>query len=591
MATLDQLSAALVNAYKAGDVEAARTLAAEIKRLRTTANPNEFAFDPARDMSGGQRFLAGMGKSVVDTARGIGQAIGLTDRGDVAESRRLDAPLMKTGAGTAGNITGSVLTMLPTAFIPGAATLPGAAAIGGMTGLLAPSVSTEETLKNAGIGAAAAPAAIMLGRGLAAGYQGAKGLVEPFYKSGQDRIAARVLQSSATDAAKASAALKNAKPLVPGSSPTVAQVANDPGLAQLERTLLNNPEMAGPLQSRFAEQRAARAKALSDIAGTDEYYNAIKEGRKVFAKEDYAKALEQPIDLQMAKAIAPQFESLMGRPSIKNAQKVAQDLARESDIALNDFTSLQGLDWLKKALDNQISKAGQPGSSIGKGELKALVQTKDDLLNTIEALAPGYKEANASFAQMSKQVNAMDVARALQDKLYKPGSEYGSAREMADAYKTALSNAVESVKKPTGMNMALSDVMPTADVAALENIARDLARKQFAEGAGRAVGSPTAQNMASQNALRRFLGPTGLPESWAENTMLGTLLGRPIQFAAKAAEPRIQNRLAELLLNPEEAAKMMAMQQSLPISSRIGMQSQPFLTSGSLGLLMSNRAQ
>ncbi len=590
MATLDQLSAALVNADKAGDVQAARTLAAEINRLRTTANPNEFAFDPARDMSKPQQFFAAMGKSVADTARGIGQAIGVTDRGDVAESRRLDAPLMKTGAGTAGNITGSVLSLLPTAFIPGAATLPGAAAIGGATGLLAPSESTEETLKNTGIGALAAPAAIMLGRSLAAGYQGAKGLVEPFYKSGQDRIAARVLNASATDPAKASAALKNAKPLVPGSNPTVAQAAGDPGLAQLERTLLNNPEMAGPLQTRFAEQRAARSQALGDIAGTDEYYNAIKEGRKVFAKEDYAKALEQPIDLQMAKAIAPQLESLMGRPSIKNAQKVAQDLARESDIALNDFTSLQGLDWLKKALDNQISKAKLPGSSIGKAELEAITQTKDDLLNTIEALAPGYRDANDSFAKMSKQVNSMDVARALQDKLYKAGSEYGSAREMGDAYKAALSNAVESVKKQTGMNKSLSEIMPTADIQALENIARDISRKQFAEGAGRATGSPTAQNMASQNMLRRLLGPTGMPESWAENTMLQTLM-RPLQFAAKAGEPRIQNRLAELLLDPAEAQRMMALQELLPMSARIGMGAQPFIPAASMGLLTSNRAQ
>jgi len=581
-----------VNAPDDATQEQVLAYARQNYKAKPKVNPNEFAFDPMRDMSAGQRFAAGAGKALTDIGRGVMQLTPFgTTSADVAESRRLDKPLMDTTAGTVGNVAGNVATMIPTAMIPGAGTIPGAAAIGGLTGLLAPSVTGDERLKNTAMGAVVAPAAIGIGRLLAAGYQGVKGLSEPFTKAGQERIAANVLQSSATDPAKAMAALKTAKPLVPGSSPTVAQAANDPGLAQLERTFLNNPELAGPLQSRFLEQRAARSKALADIAGTDEYYNAIKQGRSIFANEDYAKALEQPIDLNMAKAIAPQLESLMGRPSIKNAQKVAQDLARESDIALNDFTSLQGLDWLKKALDNQISKAKLPGSSIGAAELKAITQTKDDLLNTIEALAPGYKEANASFAQMSKQVNAMDVARALQDKLYKPGSEYGSAREMADAYKTALSNAVESVKKPTGMNMALSDVMPTADVAALENIARDLARKQFAEGAGRAVGSPTAQNMASQNALRRFLGPTGLPESWAENTMLGTLLGRPIQFAAKAAEPRIQNRLAELLLNPEEAAKLMAMQQALPMSSRIGMQSQPFLTSGSLGLLMSNRAQ
>jgi hypothetical protein len=563
MATIEELSRALIAADKAGDAQAAKVLAGEITRLRGVAAPMNV--DPTEGMSGLDKFRAGMGKAFYDVARGAGQVVGLVDREDVAESRKRDAALMRSGAGLAGNIAGNVGALLPTAFIPGAATIPGAAAIGAASGFLQPSTSTGETLMNTGVGGVAAPAAILAGRGISAAYQGAKGLVEPMTRQGQERIAARVLQASATNPERAAANALNARPLVAGSQPTLAQVADDPGLAQLERTILNNPEAAPALQQRFAAQRAARMGAVADVAGTDDYYNAIKEGRRIFANEDYAKAIEQGIDPEMAKAVGPQLQSLLERPSIQRAQRDAVRLAKENGVSLAESPagSLEGLDWVKKALDNQISKAAVPGSSIGKEELRALLQTKDDLMKTMELLAPGYKEANDAYAAMSRQVNSMDVARSLMDKLQKPGSEYAgaSAKEMGDAYMRALSQAQDSVKKATGMNKNISQVMNTRDIAQLEGVARDLGRKSFAENAGRATGSNTAQNLASQNMLRRILGPTGLPETWAESTMLQSML-YPVQGVSKltGADRRIQERIAMSLLDPSDAAGLLMVQ-------------------------------
>jgi hypothetical protein len=543
------------------------------------------AADPTEGMSGLDKFAAGYGKAGADLVRGAGQLVGAVSREDVAEARKRDAALMNTGAGATGNILGNLAALAPTVAAGGG--IPTAAAVGAATGLLQPSTSTSETVGNVAIGGVAAPAAILLGRTLAAGYQGAKALVEPFTAAGQQRIASRVLQASATDPAAAAANLRNAKPLIPDSIPTVGQAAKDPGLAQLERTFLNNPEMAGPLQQRYAAQRAARSGVLNTVAGTDDYYNAIKDGRRIFANEDYANAITQGVDQDMAKAIQPQIQSLLERPSIQAAQRDAIRLAKENGVNLTDTSSLQGLDWVKKALDNAISKAGKPGSALGDEELRALVQTKDDLMRTLEQIAPGYKVANDNYAAMSRQVNSMDVARSLKDKLQKPGSEYaqGSAKEMGQAYQRALSESVDSVKKATGrVDLPLSRVMPTDDIAALEGVAYDLGRKQFAETAGAAKGSPTAQNLVSQNLLRRLIGPTGLPESWAENTMLNTI-ARPVQWVGKLGEPRIQNALAELMVDPQRAAAAIEMTRALPLSSRIGMATEPLLPQISLNAL------
>ena len=48
---------------------------------------------------------------------------------DLDEAKALDAPLMRTGAGIAGNITGNAALFAPTAFIPGANTYTGATTI------------------------------------------------------------------------------------------------------------------------------------------------------------------------------------------------------------------------------------------------------------------------------------------------------------------------------------------------------------------------------------------------------------------------------------------------------------------------------
>lgn len=114
----------------------------------------DFAFNPERDMSTGERFLAGAGKAVNDVGMGIGQLLGVTSRKDVEEQRKLDAPLMNTTAGKVGNFAGAVGTMIPTALIPGANTVAGAGAIGALSGLLQPSVSTGETVGNLLLGGA-----------------------------------------------------------------------------------------------------------------------------------------------------------------------------------------------------------------------------------------------------------------------------------------------------------------------------------------------------------------------------------------------------------------------------------------------------
>jgi hypothetical protein len=562
MATREEIYNAIRKADKAGDSESVRVLGAYLKNMPSDA---EQAPDPTEGMSAFERGAAGFGKAMVDTARGVGQMVGLVDREDIKESRKLDSALMRTTGGKVGNFAGNVATTLPLAFVPGANTVKGASLIGSAAGLLQPSASTQETLQNTALGGVAGGGSILAGRGLAAGYQAATGVLRPMTKKGQQQIASELLQTSATNPQSAAKRLGVARELVPGSAPTVGQASDDAGLAQLERTLFNKPETAGPLNMRYQAQQSARQKAIGDIAGSPQYRVDIEDGRAIFAAEDYGNAMKAGIDPDMAKSLQPQIDSLMKRPSMRQAQSAAKRLAAENDVKLTDFGSLEGMDWLKKALDNQISKASQPGSSIGKADLRALLQTKDDLMKTLEQIAPGYKVANDNFAAMSKQVNSMDVAADLQNRLYK-NAQFGGDKELGATYQNELAKALESIKSQTGQNRALSDVMPRGDVNALEAIARDLVRKEKGQTMGRAVGSPTMQNMMGQNLMQRVLGPMGAPQGMAQNALMQTL-SRPYGFVARAAEPSINDLLAEAMVNPALAKKLL---QQAAQPSRVG---------------------
>lgn len=142
-------------------LEQKRALALAQARLRAR-QPKDYKdlsklepVDPTEGMSGLEKFNAGVGKAFVDVAQGAAQLVGMGPSAEeVRDRRELDAPLMNTGAGLAGNVTGNVAMMAPAAVLPGAASIPGAAAIGAVTAGLQPTEGAGERIVNMGIGTA-----------------------------------------------------------------------------------------------------------------------------------------------------------------------------------------------------------------------------------------------------------------------------------------------------------------------------------------------------------------------------------------------------------------------------------------------------
>ena len=111
--------------------------------------------DPTAGTGFLQRFNEGMGKAFTDLGRGASQLVGSGPNAEeVQETRKLDAPIMKTGGGVAGNIAGNVAALAPLAVMPGGATVAGAGALGALSGALQPSEDAQGRLGNMAAGGA-----------------------------------------------------------------------------------------------------------------------------------------------------------------------------------------------------------------------------------------------------------------------------------------------------------------------------------------------------------------------------------------------------------------------------------------------------
>ncbi len=602
------------------------------------ARPEDFGYEsssgPTEGMSGFEKFRAGYGKAAVDLGRGVTQAVGLMgstpaavlarasgfgSREAVAESRKRDAPLMETGPGKAGYFSGAVANALPAAAIPGANTMAGAAGVGAGLGFLQPSASTGETVANTAIGGALSPAALLAGRGLASLWRAGKATVEPFFKGGQDRIAARTLQAFAggsDEAARAAQSIDDAlaQPMLKGVEPTTAELAQNAGIAQFERSLRNNPEMLNALAERMQGNRTAMVSALDDIAGTPQMQEAATAVRSAATKPLYEAADSMTVHAD------DQLNRLLTRPSMKAAWDRAANLAREAGEEL-DVQSASMPDWLKAAVSRAKQTAAQGGtlsasqrrlqrvmgdpaqmrapagkaaesasgmptsftgrtlhylkmamddladnpqvSGIGANEANAIRSTRTSLLEWMEKKLPTYGMGRKLYTALSKPINRMEIGRALRDKLQPALADFGATtRTRGEMYASALREGDDFAARTLGRGSAdLSEIMTPRQMEKLKMIGEQLARRVNADELGRAAGSNTSQNLLGQNLMRQLLGPLGLPESTieraAQSTLLQSIIGRPSKWIGQIGEERVLETLARASLDPKVAKEML----------------------------------
>lgn len=502
-------------------------------------------YDPTEGMSGLEKFRAGAGKAVADIGRGVGQMVGLVSRDDVAESRQNDKALMNTGAGVAGNVAGNLAAFAPTAFIPGANTVTGAGLIGAASGLIQPSTSTTETLKNTAVGGVTGMAvpAIMTAAKVA------KSFVDPLYQGGRDKIVGRaVTDAAAQDPQALAAALRQNQSAVPGVQRTVAEVADNPSLAAMQRTAVQtNPAVMNEATARQAANNEARITFLNNLAGKDGRREFTEAMRDATANQLYDKARKTGVDLASltpeAQANIAAFQSRIPDDVLSRAK----ELAKLQGVNMDNESAVQGMHWVKKAIDSKIGTAARSGDNE---MVRAYTGLKNDLLSGLDEISPAYGEARRTFASMSKPLTEMDVVNEIATKGINPLT----GQLQPSAYARALSDG--AAQRVTGMpNATLTSTLGKDALAGVNAVKDDLVRQNFAQTAGRGVGSDTVQKLAYSNMMDQ----AGIPNAvrgLAPAGVVGNLAQRAGQIVYKDANEKLSEQLARALLDPQMAAQL-----------------------------------
>lgn len=312
-------------------------------------------YDPTSGMSTFDKVMAGAGKSVVDLGHGIrqlgaeaGNKLGLVSdqtvgdlRAQEDERKALDAPLMRTGAGTGGYIGG----MLATSVIPatiGAKVAAGtgmantanalrvianpntykaAAAVGALQGSLQPVGSEDSRTMNAGLGAVGGMAGNAIVNGIGRIAQPVKNALSPILQQGAD-------------------VLRNA-----GVPLDAAQQSGSAVLGRIRSALSDNPFTAGGEAAKRATQQSAFNNAVLNTIGA-------------------AGEAATPDVMAAAKSRLGQvFNDVAARNPVAYDNTLNQAITNIAKDARNELSDQQ-MGIITRQINNVLDKANNPGMAI-----------------------------------------------------------------------------------------------------------------------------------------------------------------------------------------------------------------------------------
>jgi hypothetical protein len=519
-------------------------------------------------MSTTARTLAGISSGLRDVWGGVTFA----PKSEVDARRAIEGPLRNTTAGTVGNVLGNIAGSAPAMLIPGANTVQGATIIGmGVGGLTTPGDIGER-----GTGALLGGAGGFLGQMIPRTVSTLKAAAEPFTEAGRNAIIGRTLNRVTGNSSRDVAGrLRGASELVPGSAPTAAEVGESGGLAALQRAMQSADTDA--YTQRGMQQASARVNALREIAGDEGQRQFFDASRRTTAKSLYDEAYAKGVDLKRD-AVTGQFltkaqqsgrmgeiTKLMRTPAMQEAAESAKKLMLNDPNlrgkVLDPAGSVQGLDYTRRALSDNIKRT-LPGSN----EQRVLISLRDRLDTTLDTISPKYAEARTTFREMSRPINQMDVGKALLDKMQPALADHGAlASETGESFARALRNEGEAVaRNATKFRQGINDVLTPEQMASVNAIAQDLARKSNAQNLGRGPGSNTFQNFAMDNLSAQMGMPSAvsgllgvIPGGSPSMTLLTSAAGAAGKAALSSKEQVIRAEMARALLNPQTAAALM----------------------------------
>lgn len=389
MADIERLKQALINADAAGDVAAAKVLAAELRKA--VSGPDYRA--TAQEQSGMQNFLAGAGGAMRGMYLGAKQMAGAADQSEVDEHKRAMEGLYSTASGSAGAFTGAAVPAVATAWLPGANTVTGAALVGAGMGALEPTGEGDSRLGNAATGAMVGGAAQKLAKAVGRLNRPVQTEVSPerqmlIERAEQLGIPLNVAQKTGSRPLNIIDSVLDNMPLTADKQAASKEVARRRFNAAVADTFGSSADRLTP--EAIEQARSAVGARFTDLAGrnalnaSDDFVDALIDFQRRAASEN-------PADI--SRIVANKIDDLLSKVGPGDAidgiayRKFDSDLGRKirsttnGDLK-NELKQLQRL--VRDAMDNSISPADQAAWREARSQYRDLVRVAPIASKSVE---------------------------------------------------------------------------------------------------------------------------------------------------------------------------------------------------------------
>ncbi|HEX8542684.1 MAG TPA: hypothetical protein VF671_13365 [Pseudomonas sp.] len=354
----------------------------------------------------------------------------------------------------------------------------------------------------------------------------------------------------------------------------VERLANTPGQA---RTAI-----VDTLNARQAGQGARVEAILQKVTGTNKSaYQAtddVLKERAATAAPLYAAAHAEDVPW------SPALENLMTRPAMQSAYRDAEtkaanqgrqfdgnfiDIAPDGSVIAKRVPKTGDLDIIKQNLDGQIETLL---GSNQRSKARDIIGIKNELLGIMDASAPTYAKARASFAGHTEYANAIDNGKTLLNtgkNAEQWGAEFSRLNPSEqEATRIGVVSAItDKIRNTRGALPDIASFLRTPEgrskIAAI--LPNDAARKQWTQSLDHEMqisgltrratgGSATARRIAEQedaSGLIEDLAVVALSSGASTASIMHTLLRTLPRKAGAKLNERSNRVLAKALTSPD----------------------------------------
>lgn len=250
------------------------------------------------------------------------------------------------------------------------------------------------------------------------------------------------------------------------------------------------------------------------------------------------------------------LSNFLKRPSMREAVKAAIKGASEKQSYFpkpGEKFSIDNLQRMKMALDDIVKDPASFG--IKATEALEITNTRNAFVRWLGNRSTEWKAARLKYAEDSVPINQMQIGQELEKKLEPALNTVGEGAkaQRADLFSTAVREAPSTIKKATGAPRydSLDEVLTPEQLGKIDGVAKDLARSANYDDMGKRGAE------AARKVLVERLDPKNPIPPMVERAT--TLINAVVRRVEGVAGEKTKDRMAVLLQNPKEVARVMRM--------------------------------